>query len=70
MAEAAVNNQVEMIFTRIAVALESLVTAQRLPKPVPTISGFLLAAKVSKSQQKSDIFLGQPKSQLKSDIFA
>ena len=37
MAEAAVNNQVEMIFTRIALALESLVTAQRLPKPVPTI---------------------------------
>ena len=37
MASAAVNNQVEVLFTRIAVALESLVTAQRLPKPVPSI---------------------------------
>jgi len=34
------------------------------------LSWFLPPAKVSCSQQKSDKFLGQPKSQLKSDIFA
>ena len=37
MAEAVVMNQVEVLFTRIAVALESIVAAQRLSKPIPAI---------------------------------
>ena len=35
-----------------------------------TLTGFLLAAKISLSQLKSDKILGQLKSQLKSEIFA
>ena len=39
MAAAAVDNQVAEVFTRIAVALESLVAAQHLPKPAPAMFG-------------------------------